>query len=241
MKRAFKSLLFLIIILTIFLLLLLVSYRLLMLDIPHLDLLREKHPTMTSFMYEDENARDRIEFIPLSQVSPHVVRAILASEDDLFFTHTGFNWRETEKAFKKNMKRKKFSRGASTLTQQLARNLFLTRDKTVFRKLREIMITFRLEQTLTKKRILELYLNSAEFGPGIYGIGAACRYHFKNKPRQVSGYQAALLAAVLPNPKRYSKKPYPGITLRRARIIIGRLYKYDLHLPAGLFDEEMKQ
>jgi len=195
-------------------------------------------PAISSFMLSDSNLKHNnmpnIHFVALDKISPHLTKAVLSAEDDMFFLHHGFNWEEMIKALRFNLKKKKLKRGASTITQQVARNLFLKPDKSLFRKLREFVLTYQLENKLTKKRILELYLNIAEFGPGIYGVAAASNYHFKLKPSQLTAAQAALLAAVLPKPKKYGKKPYPNITFSRQKDILYRLAHYDLHLPLDL-------
>ncbi len=179
-----------------------------------------------------------VEFVALHNISPYVVRSILTSEDDLFFVHNGFNWREIGKSLKLNLEKMKIVRGGSTITQQLARNLFLSPDKSIFRKFREWLLTYQLEKTLSKKRILELYLNYAQFGPSVYGVKAAGKYHFGTKPKYFTPRQSALLAAVLPSPGKYGKKPYPGITYTRMNKILSRQAVYDLHMPKDLFKKE---
>lgn len=216
------------------------SYQLLQLNIPALDFLKDKNPTISNYMISDDfssfhSRGTSIIYTPLSEISPQIVRAILLSEDDLFFEHHGFNWQELERSLKQNYKQKRFARGGSTITQQLARNLFLSKDKSIIRKVREWILTYKLESLLTKKRILELYLNFAEFGPSIYGIDAATRYHFGTTPKHVTSNQAAILAATLPNPKFYGKKPYPNATYKRQKRILSRLHRYGMNLPDGLF------
>src|SRR3989338_10147386 len=145
-------------------------------------------------------------WVPLSQISSYLITAVVASEDDAFFQHKGFDIDELQDAIKTDIEKKRFARGASTITMQLARNLYLTKEKTLTRKLKEAYLTYRLEKVLTKKRILELYLNMVEWGPGIYGIGEASEYYFGKSPLELNLKEATLLAVILPNPRYYN--PY---------------------------------
>ena len=149
-------------------------------------------------------------WISLSQVSPHIIDAVVAAEDDAFFQHDGFNFEELKNSIKADLKKKRFARGASTITMQVARNLYLSKEKTISRKIKEAYLTYRLENTLTKNRILELYLNIAEWGPGIYGIGQASGYYFGKAPSELNLNEAALLAVILPNPRYFN--PYTRMT-----------------------------
>jgi len=213
-------------------------YHVVLIDIPNVGILKTLNPSRSSYMNDDplikNNKYKTISYVKLSEVSPSVIQAVLSAEDDTFFRHNGFNWSELFKSFKINLKKKKFARGGSTITQQLARNLFLSKDKSLFRKIRESLIAFKLERTLSKERILELYLNYAEFGPGIYGITQGSQYHFNKNPIALSRQQSALLAAVLPNPKYYGKKPYPSKTYNRQQIILNRMAHYNLFLPKSI-------
>lgn len=210
-----------------------VLYHALMINIPDVSQLAHKNPSFTHFMATDKQSKP-VHFTKLQDVSPHLVSAVLAAEDDLFFVHHGFNWDETRKAIQSTLKNRTLNRGASTITQQLARNLFLSRDKSLVRKLREAIIAWRLERNLSKNRILELYLNIAEFGPGIYGIHHASHYHFGTLPKSLDRARSALVAAVLPNPKFYGKKPYPGITYARQRKILSKMAHYHFPLSNGI-------
>lgn len=145
-------------------------------------------------------------WVSLNRVSPYLIDAVIASEDDAFFEHDGFDFDEIKDAIKTDIKKKKLARGASTITMQLARNLYLTKEKTLTRKLKEAYITYRVERILTKSRILELYLNIVEWGPGIYGIGEASEYYFGKSPSELNLKEATLLAVILPNPRFYN--PY---------------------------------
>jgi monofunctional glycosyltransferase len=214
-----------------------VSYYSLLLTIPDINFLKDHNPTRSSYMLDDSEYNLKkypLKFISLKDMSRSTFTAILVSEDDLFFKHHGFNWSELIKSFKLNIKKKRYVRGASTITQQLARNLFLSKDKSILRKVREWILTYKLESTLEKDRILELYLNLAEFGPSIYGIQSASKYHFNKPPAKISSKQSALLAAVLPNPKRLGQKPYPNSTYKRQKRIVSRMHRYGVWLPKHL-------
>lgn len=139
-------------------------------------------------------------YVPLSKISPLLQQAVVISEDDLFYQHNGFNLPMMKEAMRVNLEKKRYVRGASTITMQLARNAFLHKRKTIVRKLREIVVTYRIEQALTKKQILEMYLNIVEWGQGIYGAEAASRFYFDKPASQLTLAEAALLAAMLPNP-----------------------------------------
>lgn len=144
-------------------------------------------------------------YIPLSRISEILQKTVVMTEDGSFWTHSGFDFFELKESFEKNLKKGKMARGGSTITQQLAKNMFLNSQKKVSRKLKEAVITIRLEQVLTKREILEKYLNVVEFGEGLYGVGPASRYYFGTSPDKLSIMQSAFLAFLLPNPKGYSK------------------------------------
>lgn len=161
--------------------------------------------------------RTRYKFIPLSQISPDLQHAVIAAEDARFYQHHGFDWQEIQNAAQEDMEGER-TRGASTITQQLVKNLFFGTGRSIFRKGAEATLVPVAELFLGKRRILEIYLNVVEWGPGIYGADAACRYHNDVAARNIGREQAARLAAVLPAPLR--RKPermnnYSGIILRR--------------------------
>ena len=142
------------------------------------------------------------------------------SEDASFYQHHGFDWEGLQAAFNRNWAKGKLQRGGSTLTQQLAKNLYLSPDKNLFRKGHEAMLTWKMERTLPKKRILELYLNVVEWGHGVYGAEAAARHHFGKSAEDLSPAEAALLAAMLPSPRRYDPiKLTPYLSKRQAQIL----------------------
>lgn len=165
--------------------------------------LDESGRNYTSFSYTvgEKNAN----FVPLGNISGHLIHAVLAAEDIEFYSHNGFNFTEIWNSVKKNLKKGKPVRGGSTITMQLMKNLYLTGEKNYLRKLREAMLTFKAENTLSKKRILELYLNSIEWGWGIYGIKMAAKAYFRKSPADLNPSESAYLAVILPSPRRYSK------------------------------------
>ena len=160
---------------------------------------------MTSSMYQVKLCPGEGNYTPLTQISHEVVDAVVASEDAAFFSHEGFDWHEIRESFTANLKQRGFKRGGSTITQQLAKNVFLTKDKSILRKLREAALTLGLEKSFSKKELIEKYLNVVEFGPNIYGVRAAAQHYFGKSPSQLHVLEASFLAFLLPNPKGYSK------------------------------------
>ena len=157
--------------------------------------------------------------VGLDAISPYLVHGVIVHEDATFYEHHGFDRFEIRDALRRSFEKRHLVRGASTITTQLARNLYLGTDRSLFRKLREIPLTVRLEGGLTKRRILELYLNLVEWGPGVFGAEAASRYHFGVSAKDLTPGQAALLAAALPSPRR-STPAHPSPYLRRRAAII---------------------
>jgi monofunctional biosynthetic peptidoglycan transglycosylase len=148
------------------------------------------------------------EWIEFKKISPYLKRAITISEDSDFYRHVGFEPQAMKDAWDRNQKNSKHLRGGSTITQQLAKNLFLSGEKNYVRKVQELAITAMLEIALPKNRIFEIYLNSVEWGEGVFGIAAASQHYFAIKPNQLSMEEAASLAAALPAPKCYDKVQY---------------------------------
>jgi monofunctional biosynthetic peptidoglycan transglycosylase len=162
-------------------------------------------------------------WISYDRISPLLRRAVLIAEDDAFFSHDGLDWNEIRESARVNLARGRVVRGGSTITQQLAKNLYLGEERTLLRKLREILLARRLERTLSKRRIFELYLNLIEWGDGVFGAEAAARRHFGTSASDLTPRQAALLAAVIINPRRFSPvDPAPRIE-KRMRMILGRM------------------
>ncbi len=196
---------------------------------PNIEDLKKTNPIPTSFMnYRidqwKENGEDKQitqKWVKLKQISPYVVKAVLISEDDKFWKHDGFDTKGLEDAFERNLKEGKFSAGGSTISQQLSKNLYLNPSKNPIRKLKEAIITYRIEHTLSKKRIIEIYLNVAEWGDGIFGIEAAARHYFHKSAKNLTAMEAARLASVLPNPIIYNPIGNQKTVVNKAN----RLYK----------------
>lgn len=160
-----------------------------------------------------------LHWTPLQEMSPYLELAVLTTEDGRFYNHHGFDTSAIEDAIKSNMQSGKFTRGASTISMQLAKNLYLERDKYIARKIQEALLTMLLEQELTKREILELYLNVIEYGPGVYGIRKAARHYFNSSPAELSVAQCFFLASILPNPKAHHFEESGFLTAARARTV----------------------
>jgi monofunctional biosynthetic peptidoglycan transglycosylase len=184
----------------------------------------DRTPVMDARLRDPRTPRPlRHRFVPLQAISPHLVHAVIVHEDATFYQHRGYDRFEIRAALARSWRERRLIRGASTLTNQLARNLYLGNDRTPLRKLREIPLTFRLEKALDKRRIMELYLNFAEWGPGVFGAEAAARYHFGHSAENLSPAEAALLAAALPSPRRSTPAHPTPYLRRRAAIILARM------------------
>ena len=175
--------------------------------------LRQKNP----------QAQLKQQWVPYERISPHLKRAIIAAEDAKFVDHEGFDWEGMQKAIEKNQKRGRTVAGGSTISQQLAKNLFLTPTKSYFRKVEEAIITLMLEGLWSKRRIFEVYLNVIEWGNGVFGAEAAARHYYNTSAAQLGPEQAARLAGMVPNPRYYDRnRSAPGLG-RKAAIILGRM------------------
>jgi monofunctional glycosyltransferase len=192
----------------------------------------EAHPpASTAFMERslealrarDPRARLRYEWVPYERISADLKRAVVAAEDARFLDHEGFDWEMIQKAIERNEKRGHVVAGASTISQQLAKNLFLSAERSWLRKGEEAIITWMIEKTLSKRRILELYLNVAEWGEGIFGAQAAARYHFGVPASELTRDEAAWLAVVLPSPRRYRNGRLTPYLVGRIDTILGRM------------------
>lgn len=178
--------------------------------------------------------RWRQEWMPYDRISDNLKRAVIASEDDGFSQHDGVDWDALEKAWAKNAKAEQRAEqrkttkppkivGGSTITQQLAKNLFLSGERTLLRKGQEFVLTLLLEHLLSKQRILEIYLNSVEWGEGVFGAEAAAQHYFRKPASKLSAYEAARLAVMLPRPKFFEKTPNSGYLSSRAGTIVARM------------------
>lgn len=212
-------------------LLLWMFFEVLFLPFGEISRLKSANPTETAFMrHHRERASEegkrfvkRQRWIPLSRIPKHLIDAVLVSEDGTFWFHEGFDWFEFRESFERNLKDGKFTRGASTITQQLVKNLFLSPSKNPLRKLKEWILTWRMEQVLSKSRILELYMNVIEWGDGIYGADAASQHYFGIPSALISRTEAAHLAAIIPNPRRYRPDGTSRYITRRAELILRRM------------------
>jgi monofunctional biosynthetic peptidoglycan transglycosylase len=208
--------------------------------VPDVSRLTKENPKKTSFMkyrekeWQQRGKRYRIQqrWVPLSQISPYLIKAVLISEDDKFWSHEGFDYESTQKAIEKDIKSKKFKLGGSTISQQLAKNLYLSPAKNPIRKIREAIITWKLERVLTKKRILELYLNVVEWGDGgIFGIEAASRHYYGKPASELDPEEASRLAAVLPNPRKYNPTGDSRYVMHRANLIYSIMVRRGIVAP----------
>ena len=174
---------------------------------------------LTALREKKPNAELKHRWIEYPRISNHLKRAVIASEDANFTEHEGVDWQAIEKAYKENVRKGKASRGGSTITQQLAKNLFLSSERSYLRKAQELVITYMIEALWDKRRILEVYLNVVEWGDGVFGAEAAARQYFSVSASQLNAEQSARLAAYLPNPKRYGRiRSGPYLDRRTAAI-----------------------
>ncbi len=214
---------------------------------PDVSWMKKHNPKITAFMeYRVEEWRDkgkkvkiRQKWVPLSRVSPYVTKAIIIAEDDKFWSHEGFDFEAMQKAIEKDLKKKKFKAGGSTISQQLAKNLYLSPSKNPVRKIKEAILTWRIENSLSKRRIIELYVNVVEWGEGIFGIEAAAQKYFHKSAAALSAYEAARLAAVLPNPRRFNAAGDSRYVRKRADLIHRIMVKRGFVIPE--YDEVMSQ
>lgn len=181
------------------------------------------NPGKTAYMSADKSRRISHEWRPLSKISVNLQNAVVLAEDDQFFEHNGLDWEAVKRAWRTNVRRGRFARGASTITMQVARNLYLSPRKSVIRKAREVWIALKMELLLPKERILEIYLNIAEWGNGIYGAEAAARHYFGKSARYLTKEEAAWMAAILPRPRFYDRNRDAEKPHVRADIISNRL------------------
>lgn len=188
-------------------------------------------PGQTRFMalrlaeLREKNPRAQLHhsWAPYAKISVQLKRAVVAAEDDKFIDHEGFDWEGIQKALEKNQKRGRVVAGGSTISQQLAKNLFLSSAKTPWRKAQEAIITVWLELLWDKRRILEVYLNVVEWGEGVFGAEAAARRYFGVGAGQLNAAQAARLAVMLPAPRKFEKNPDSAYLERRSQLILGRM------------------
>lgn len=180
---------------------------------------------ITTSMFDVELCPKSKDYVPLTQISKNIQNAVIITEDSSFYQHSGFDEEGIQRCLEKLKETKRIVCGGSTITQQLAKNMFLTRNKNFIRKGVEALITIRIENTLTKKEILERYLNVVQFGKNIYGVKQASQFYFKKHPSQINANEAAFLAMVLPNPEKYSQSFFRKDLTRFARNRVTRIVK----------------
>jgi monofunctional biosynthetic peptidoglycan transglycosylase len=188
-------------------------------------------PGATAFMHarlermreKEPRAALKQQWVAYNRIAMNLKRAIVAAEDAKFLDHEGFDWEGIQKAYEKNLKKGKIVSGGSTISQQLAKNLFLSGERTWWRKGEEAVITVMIETVMTKRRILEIYLNVIEWGNGVFGAEAAANHHFNTSAANLSAEQAAQLAAMVPSPRRYSAGSDTPYLQKRAEIILSRM------------------
>ena len=168
------------------------------------------------------------QWLELGRISPHLQRAVLASEDDAFVSHTGVDWKAIRRAWQRNREGSRTLRGGSTVTQQLAKNLLLSGERSWLRKAQELVLAWELELLLGKHRILELYLNTAEWGSGVFGAEAAARHYFGKSATGLTRWEAARLAVMLPDPRGFELQPSSSYLERRTRSIMARMHRTQL-------------
>ena len=194
------------------------------------------NPSTSAFMerrlevLQEDNpeAALRHKWVPYARISINLKRAMIAAEDAKFLDHDGFDWEAIQKAYEKNIVKGKIVAGGSTISQQLAKNLFLSGKRTPWRKGQEALITIMIEKVMTKRRIFEIYLNIIEWGNGVFGAEAAARHYFKTNAAYLDAEQAAQLAAMVPKPRYYDRVRYTPLLERRTGIILERMYYVDV-------------
>ena len=191
---------------------------------------------MTSFMSEqlerlrdgNPDARLQHQWVPYERISRHLKRALLVAEDAKFAEHDGFDWEGLQYAWEKNLKKGRIVAGGSTISQQLAKNLFLSSSRTPWRKVEEAIITLMLETVLDKRRIFEIYLNVIEWGEGVFGVEAAARNYYRTHASGLGASESAYLAAMVTNPRYYQHHRHDRRLLRKSYIILRRMPMADL-------------
>jgi monofunctional biosynthetic peptidoglycan transglycosylase len=196
----------------------------------------DHNPESTAFMdrqlavlqKKNPKARLKHKWVPYNRISNNLKRAIIAAEDARFSGHEGIDWVALQKAYEKNAKKGKVVAGGSTITQQLAKNLFLSGERSYVRKGQEVIITYMLEAMMEKERIFEIYLNVVEWGVGVYGAEAAARHYYGVSAASLTSWQAARLAVMLPRPRFYDKNRGSAYLARRTDLILRRMSAADL-------------
>jgi len=193
-----------------------------------------KNPEKTAFMQIRMNeARVKgkkmfisHKYVPYSKINQDLKDAVRISEDGGFFFHNGFDFGEIKESIITNIKKRKFKRGGSTITQQLAKNFYLSSEKSILRKIEEAFLTCKIEKQLSKQRIFDLYLNYIEFGDGVFGVQSACLKYFKKSASKISIFESARLASIIPNPRKWNPNHPTKRLKNRTKILLTRMYKF---------------
>jgi monofunctional biosynthetic peptidoglycan transglycosylase len=200
---------------------------------PDVSILKKHNPSTTAFMeyrkkqWAEEGLHKTIDqrWVKLKKVSPYLIKAVIIGEDDKFWKHEGFDFDAMKKALEKDIAEGKLKAGGSSISQQLAKNLYLSPSKNPIRKVKEAILTWRIEKSLSKKRIMELYVNIAEWGDGIFGIEAAARHHYGKRARALTAQEAVRLASVLPNPIVFDPRSTTSSYVRKRSRAIYRVMR----------------
>src|SRR5215468_6656360 len=200
--------------------------------VPDVSSLRKSNPTVTALIEEraEENhtkPRPIRSWVPYNNISPFLRNAVLIAEDSAFFQHSGYDIDEIKESMKRNWREKRFARGASTITQQLAKNIYLSTSRNPLRKFREFFIAQELERNLSKQRIFEIYLNVIEWGDGLYGAEPAARRYFAKSASELLPEEAAVLAAMIPNPRRYTPARNHAYLEKRKNEILDHMVQWN--------------
>ncbi len=195
---------------------------------PDVYVLLKKNPNSTNLIeqrmehYEDtgKKVKKQQKWVSYNKISPNIKRAIISSEDGRFLIHNGIDYTALYEVLKASIRKRRLIRGASTITMQLAKNLYLSPEKTITRKIKEMIIATSIENNLPKWRIFEIYLNIIELGKGIFGVESACKYYFGKSSRYVSKWQAASISAIMPFPLKYSPHSKSNVIRRRRNRIL---------------------
>jgi monofunctional biosynthetic peptidoglycan transglycosylase len=184
---------------------------------------------LTTAMFEVKLCPGSSTYVKLSGISNHLKKAVIAAEDSLFYQHKGFDWEAIQSSFEKNLAEGRYVRGGSTITQQLAKNMFLSRNKSLWRKFREALITKEIENTLKKNEILERYLNVVQFGKNLFGVKNAAKFYFKKNPSELSLNESIFLVFLLPSPEKYShsffRKELTTFARKRMKTLLNNMIK----------------
>lgn len=180
-------------------------------------------------MFEIKLCPGSANYVKLSGIAQHLKKAVVVAEDSLFYQHKGFDWEAIQMSFEKNLAEGRYVRGGSTITQQLAKNMFLSKKKSLWRKFREALITNEIEKTLKKNEILERYLNIVQFGKNIFGVKSASRFYFKKHPSELTLNESVFLVFLLPSPEKYShsffRKELTAFARKRMKALLNSMYK----------------